>query len=87
MPTLSPTSLKLHQDIVKAGEERVKKILNPKEAPFNANIYEQAVQQVMRRLPNMFTTDADGNPIPKPTFSKMAKSQVDSVYKKLLEQK
>ena len=86
MPTLSPTSLKLHQDVVKAGEERVKKIITPKTTPFNANIYEQAVQQVMQRLPNMFTTDADGNPIPKPTFSKMAKAQVDSIYQKLIQQ-
>ena len=86
MPTLSPTSKKLHEDVVRAGEERVKKIITPT-VQFNADVYNQAAEQVMKLVPQYFTVDDKGNPVPKPQFSKIAQAQVDSVYQKLIQQK
>ena len=86
MPTLSPTSKKLHEDVVRAGEERVKKIITPT-VQFNADVYNQAAEQVMKLVPQYFTVDDKGNPVPKPQFNKIAQAQVDSVYQKLIQQK
>jgi len=37
------------------------------------------------QFPQFFIKDANGNPIPNPTYSKMAKAKVDSVYKQLIK--
>jgi len=86
IPTLSPTSRKLHEDVVKAGEERVKKIITPT-VQFNADVYNQASEHIMKLIPQYFTVDEKGKPVPKPQFSKIAKAQVDSIYQKLMQQK
>ena len=85
---LSPQEIKFYKSIQKQNLDKVKnaqKSTKPEEVPIRPEIYEQAAQRVMMQFPQFFIKDANGNPIPNPTYSKMAKAKVDSIYKQLIK--
>ena len=83
--TLAPTSRKLHETIVKSGEQRVNKMITPVTIKRNNEVMHKATLQIMKQFPQFFTKDADGNPIPKPAFQKAAQDSVNNLYNRLIK--
>ena len=82
---LSPASLKLHETLVKSGEQRINKMITPVAIKQNNEVMNQATLQIMQQFPQYFTKDADGKPIPKPVFQKAAQDSVNNLYNRLIK--
>ena len=88
LPQLTPEHRKIYESIEKQNLDKIKnaqKSIKQEDAPIRPDIYDQAAQRVIMQFPQFFIKDANGNPIPNPTYSKMAKAKVDSVYKQLIK--
>ena len=87
-PQLTPEQRKIYENIQNQNLDKVKdaqKLNKQEDAPIRPDIYDQAAQRVIMQFPQFFIKDANGNPIPNPTYSKMAKAKVDSIYKRLIK--
>jgi hypothetical protein len=88
MNTLTPQQEEIYKKIQNQNLDKIKKAqkaIKPENVPIRPEIYEQAVQRVMTQFPQFFIKDGNGNPIPNPSYNKMAKAKVDSIYSKLIK--